>query len=758
MKNRLKKHLLTFFLLILILFNGKAQPIITIDSLKSSDVPKIGLVLSGGSARGIAHIGVLKVMEECGIIPDYITGTSMGSIIGALYALGYTPGEIEKMVLDMDWVKMFSDEMSYQEIDILWKQEYPELPLRMSFTDWDRPTLPNGIIQGHQVLNLLQQLTWKSNLYSSFDEFPIPFRCVATDLVTGKPIVFSKGNLALAVRSSISLPSIFAPVKIDSMILVDGGILKNYPILECKEMGAEIIIGSLTGFEGDKNPENIKTLLDILTRTAILQSIKEANELIPLLNVHIIPEVTSILPDNYLRGAELIRLGEKAARDPKIYNALIEIGKKQNNSRKRIKMDQDTPVKIDEIQIMGTSKVTPNTIHFLCNIEPGMEVTSKLLNEAVDKLYHILRFKLVHYSLKKENNKSVLVFHFIDKEDRLIELGLNLSGIEGPALLAKVKFYDLFLPSSLLKINLAVSGFPKIQLHYEVLPFKGKRMGIYTDFFLNRSKMPNVIRNENNESYTLGFYNSNNFNVKIGSRIRLWSKGMIDLSIGRNYYGVSFKDGMQYVFEVNNLKYSEYYTLAHFQINSLDNFFYPTKGTYLSTYVKQVAGAHMSEALQNEYPEGLPKFNVIVKFDFQHYFKIRHISIIPHLSAGINSKTPFFTERFIIGGMVFQNRINEISMMGLKQGYVLTNGYSKVGFNFQYQFYNNFFAHTGVESLLFFNQNTTVLPENIDSFFMITGWHLGIGVTTPVGPIRIVYGRLFNSKEDSWTLNLGFPF
>lgn len=758
MKNTTFKRLsLVLYLLISLCF-VRAQDTITSIADTSLTTPKIGLILSGGSARGLAHIGVLKVMEECGVYPDYITGTSMGSIIGALYALGYSPDDIEKMVLDMDWVTMFSDEMTYKDIDIFWKHDYPELPLKMSLSFNEPPTLPNGVIQGHKVLSLLQDLTWRSNLYHSFDSFPIPFRCVATDLITGKPIVFDKGNLALAVRSSMSLPSIFAPVKMDSMILVDGGILRNYPILECKEMGADILIGSLTGYEGDHNPENIKTFIDILTRSAILQSIKEANELIPLLDVHIVPDVTQILPENFLKGAELIRLGEEAARDPQIYNALQKIGQLQKRPKKRVKMDQKSPIKIDEIRIDGTNKISLNTIHYLCNIEPGMEIDNQQLQVAVDKLYHILRFKQVHYSIFVENDKHILVFHFIDKEDQFLELGLNLSGIEGPGLMVRAKFFDLLLPSSLMKLNIGISEYPKLQFNYEYIPFKGKRAGLYADLFLNRSQMPNIVRDENNNVFTLGFFYSNNFNVKLGSRIRLWKNGVLDLSFGRNYYGVSFKDGMQYLFEINKLQYSEFYSTVNFNINSLNNPFYPTKGSYLNTFVKQVYGGKISNALSLLYPEGLAKYNVILKLDFRHYFNIQNFTIYPSLSAGFSLNTPFLTERFIIGGMEFQNKMNEVTMMGIQKGHILTNGFAKAGVTLQYMFYRNFFVHGGAEAVSFFNPNTTVLPEEIEKLYVLSGWHVGIGVTTPIGPIRIIYGHLFDSQENSWTVNLGIPF
>lgn len=753
----LKSILATLFISLLS-FCSEAQSYLTTDSVPHSDIPKVGLVLSGGTARGIAHIGVLKVMEECGIVPDYITGTSMGAIIGGLYALGYSADEIEKMVYEMDWIKMFSDEISYKEIDVFWKQEYPELPLKLTFNLWEMPSLPKGVIQGQHVLSTLQQLTWRSNLYESFDQFPIPFKCVAADIVSGDPVFFASGNLALAIRSSMSLPSIFAPVKMDGKILVDGGVLCNYPILKCKEMGAEILIGSLTGYEGDKNPNNIKTFVDILTRSAILHSIKEAKNQIPLLDVNIVPDVTTISAENFLKAPELIKIGEAAARDPLIYAQLQEIGRKQSHRKIEDQKYKNTPIRVDEIQIVGTKKISLNTLESLCDLKPGMEVTDTLLNKAVNKLYHLLRFKLVYYNFSLQNEKQILIFNFIDKDDHQIELGLNYTTYEGPGLMVRAKFWDLLLPSSLLKINVGISSTPKILLNYEILPSKGRKMSFYVDLFLNRAKLPYVFRNENNDIFTLGYFYSNNFNIKFGSRIRLWDAGTVDMSIGRNYYGVSFKEGMQYLFEIDKLKYSAFFAVIHFKINTLDNPYFPRKGTWISTYIKQVVGAKMSKDLDVEHPGGLSPLNLMAKLDIEHYFKIHRFTIAPSISIGIHSHTPFLTERFIIGGLELQNRVNGVSMSGITQGHILSNSYAKAGLNFQYVIYNNIFLQTGADGFLFFDKSTTTFPEDYDDFIFLTGWNLGVGVTTPIGPLKLSYSRLIGFNEHSWTLNAGFPF
>jgi hypothetical protein len=166
----------------------------------------------------------------------------------------------------------------------------------------------------------------------------------------------------------------------------------------------------------------------------------------------------------------------------------------------------------------------------------------------------------------------------------------------------------------------------------------------------------------------------------------------------------------------------------------------------------------MSNALSMEYPDGLSPINIAVKFDFQHYFKIKDLTIAPNFSIGANSHKPFLTERFIIGGLEFTNRLNEISMSGVQQGHILTNGYAKAGLTFQYVFFKNIFLQTGTDGLIFFDKLNTALPENFDDFFLLAAWHVGLGVTTPIGPLKLSYSRLIGFNEDAWTLNAGFPF
>jgi NTE family protein len=199
-----------------------AQSIDSSVILKQIKRPNTGLALSGGGAKGLANIGLLKVLEKCGICPDNISGTSMGSIVGGLYSIGYTADEIESLIKKVDWSVLLSDKITWKEVGIFHKDLYPGYPLKFIFNKGQKPSLPSGMIQGQNIHAMLSKLEWVSIKYKTFDDFPIPFRCVASDIMTGQPIVFKDGNLADAMRTSMSITTIFSPVIMDSLLPTDG--------------------------------------------------------------------------------------------------------------------------------------------------------------------------------------------------------------------------------------------------------------------------------------------------------------------------------------------------------------------------------------------------------------------------------------------------------------------------------------------------------------------------------------------------------
>jgi len=239
----------------------------------SQERPKVAVVLSGGGAKGIAHVGFLKVMEQAGIVPDMILGTSMGSIVGGLYSIGFTPDSIEKMMEQQDWELILGNKVGLRQINMEEKREYDkfiaEFPLKGIV-----PQLPKGVIKGHELELLFEKLTWTAAGDTNFDNFNIPFRCVAVDMLSGEPYIFKSGQLSVAMRASMSIPTIMEPVKYRGMLLVDGGLINNFPVDVAKEMGADIIIGVYVGGQL-KDEEELNSVFSLLTQSSLMASIND---------------------------------------------------------------------------------------------------------------------------------------------------------------------------------------------------------------------------------------------------------------------------------------------------------------------------------------------------------------------------------------------------------------------------------------------------------------------------------------------------
>ena len=257
--------LLKALLLVFLLFNP-----ICVWKSTAQDKPKIGLVLSGGGAKGLAHIGILKSLEKAGITPDYITGTSMGAIIGGLYAMGYTADEIKSIALEADWGELLSNKSSLNEVVMEEKDYYDRYIAELNINGY-KLELPKGLIQGQKLSNLLLNVTRPVHNINDFSQLPIPFACVAADIETGQKVVLNSGSLARSMRASMAIPTVFTPVEIDGQLLVDGGILRDFPVEENLEMGADYIIGVFVGNQLLSKDE-LKSPLDVLNQATFIHA------------------------------------------------------------------------------------------------------------------------------------------------------------------------------------------------------------------------------------------------------------------------------------------------------------------------------------------------------------------------------------------------------------------------------------------------------------------------------------------------------
>ena len=273
---------------------------------------KIGLVLQGGAALGLAHIGVLQWLEEHRIPIDYVAGTSMGGLVGGMYATGNSPAGIRKLVDGIDWDTVLRGEVPYGDLSFRRKQDAEDFPNGLSFGIKEGIRFPEGFNSGHQVGLILDQVALPYSNIKSFDQLPIPFACVGTDLVNNKAHTFRDGDLSVALRSTMSLPGIFTPVRANGTVYVDGGLLDNLPVDVARQMGADITIAvnlQSRDLKADEPLSSVGVLgrsISVVIEANVLRSMQQADILIPVP----LQEYSGM---DYKKGAEIIKIGYEAA-------------------------------------------------------------------------------------------------------------------------------------------------------------------------------------------------------------------------------------------------------------------------------------------------------------------------------------------------------------------------------------------------------------------------------------------------------------
>ncbi len=328
--------------------------------------PKIGLVLGGGGAFGLAHIGVLTTLEELQIPIDYIGGTSMGSIIAGMYASGMSPAEIEKSLINLNWWDILKDKSSYEYLDYRRKIDSDRYFMNLEFgLKNEKVTFSPGMAYGQKLNNVLETFTINSIGITDFDHLNIPYRAVATDLPSGTSVALKSGNLATAMRASMAVPGAFTPVRIKDQVLVDGGILNNIPVDVVKEMGADIIIAVDVGKSSYENGQqsDFRSLGDVVGRTYALMQRPDQQKQLDKADLVIAPDLTGASPSSFHMGDTIIPAGRKTSLEMTKKLSIYSADKKTydvflNKQRKK----RNTADSVHEINILGNVKVSDRVI------------------------------------------------------------------------------------------------------------------------------------------------------------------------------------------------------------------------------------------------------------------------------------------------------------------------------------------------------------------------------------------------------------
>ena len=380
----------------------------------------IGLALGGGGAKGGAHIGVLRKLEELQIPIDYIAGTSMGAIVAGFYASGMSPDEIDEFMLSIDWWDLLDDQSSRRDMPFRRKEEDrrymsgSEVGLRGY-----KFRLPSSLSSGQKMNNLFVKTTSHVAGIESFDALNIPFRCVATDLPTASAIILDKGNLAKAVRASMAVPGMFAPIPIDDYILVDGGLLNNIPVDVVKDMGADVVIAVDVSGAGDwsASDKSFSSVGEILNQTYLIMQRAEQDKKLLLADAIISPDTSEFGAGDFHKATGVIPTGYEATELKRDELAKYAVGKDEYSefiAQQRVKESPD--VIIETVSVVGNDGVDTRTILSCISIETNKPIDYKQLDRDIARIYALGGFEYVIYNLVQRENSDLYDVKFIAKE------------------------------------------------------------------------------------------------------------------------------------------------------------------------------------------------------------------------------------------------------------------------------------------------------------------------------------------------------
>ncbi|BAN49684.1 patatin-like phospholipase family protein [Metapseudomonas resinovorans] len=572
--------------------------------------PRVGLVLSGGAARGLTHIGVLKALEEQGIKVDAIAGTSMGAVIGGLYAAGYKVDELERIATEMDWQQALSDDPPRQEVPFRRKQDDRDFLVkqRLSFRDDGSLGLPLGVIQGQNLALLLESLLVHTSDTRDFDQLAIPFRAVATDIVTGEKVVFRRGHLPQAIRASMSIPAVFAPVEVNGRLLVDGGMVDNIPVDVAREMGVDRVIVVDIGTPLRSRKE-MNTVVDVLNQSVTLMTRTNSEAQLATLrptDVLIQPSLAGYAATDFGHTREMIDAGYRATQI--LATRLAEVrpqagGHDQELVSARLPSER-TPV-IRTILIENDSKIGDAVIRRYIRQPLGEPLDLDRLQSDMSTLYGLDYFEQVQYRVVKRKDGNALVINARGKRagTDYLRLGLNLSDdMRGDSA------FNLGASYRMNGINtLGAEWLTRVQI--------GDHQKLYTEFYqpLDAGSRyfvaPYLTGEAQNveaalDDAVLAEYRVERYGYGINLGRQIANNGEIRFGIGQAWGEADVKIGDP---DLPSFSFNEGYYEAKYSFDTLDNVDFPHEGEDISLTLRQYDPSLDSDARYRQWSFSLDK-------------------------------------------------------------------------------------------------------------------------------------------------------
>ncbi len=712
-----------------------------------SQRPKLGLVLSGGAAKGMAHIGVLKVLEEAGIVPDIITGTSMGGIIGGLYAIGYDAQTMEEIVLSQDWDKVLSDRIPLNEVIYEEKVYFENSLVELPIENW-RVKVPSGLVRGQQISKLLTELTIPAHHIRDFHQLPVPFECIGSDIIKGQPVVLNNGYLPDALRASMAIPTAFTPIMRDSFLLVDGGLLNNFPVREALAMGADVIIGVYTGARRAEL-ETLNTLTGVITQALFLPGIQDAERGIPLCNIFIEPDLNGYAAQNFKSTDSIIVRGETAARAQfaqlkALADSLNQLGPPPSITP----LPHQDSICIDRVSVIGNKSFSGSNIIGDFGILPLEQVTPALLSERVNSLYGTNYYELVDYRLFSNiDNNNELLIKVREKSPISLLAAINYDTYSEAGFLASMILRNWITTASRLVVTGKIAS--NYRFNFEFLKYIGKTntTALFAHMQFNRDEIPIFRNGLRNEEFAI-FDNP----IDLGIQKRLGRNTLIGGGFQRENLRFRPRAGDDVPFD--KLAYRNYNAFGFLKLNTLDRNIFPTSGTELSVNIKHLRNNRFR--VTGISPGLVPKDSI---FAFQPYTKLmftassylklhKRASLVVHPFMGmILNPNNTFGDFFLLGAPDALNR-RALPFHGLKPNEIVAQNVFGLGVGYQYFLRDNLMTAFDVNAG-FYNQ-PNVISNNFANrdYQSIVGASVTLGYNSFIGPVKVTFSVPVQAEGD----------
>lgn len=539
--------------------------------------PKVVLVLSGGGAKGIAHIPTLQALDSLGIVPDLILGTSMGSIVGGLYATGYSGDSIASIAKTANWDDLLGGSILLSDVSVEEKSEFKRYLIDFNVEN-GKPKVSTGIINDQNLREFLSVLTYPVYSINDFDKLPIPFRAIATDIVNGKEVVMDKGSLMLAMRSSMAIPSVFKPVPYEGTLLVDGGVLNNFPTDIAKEMGADIIIGSDVG--GGMSPiEELDNIPTILFQAGMLNSnLKNPkNRTYCTILIDHTPNLTYSTGD-FENNKEIYEQGKIGTNTQ--MDGLIALAKQLKPFKSKPHKLPQVPkkFKLDSICYAGISDANLDLVKARANINTNTEYTTDDLVKSVNQAMGTQIFEQITFNSLGIEGKKAIELKAFEKSRHQVKASLHYDTYRGVGLVTNYTGRNVVGKSSRLLLSLDVAEQPRLRLQYQKNFSKLKTWWWRSEFFAERLKKRIFIDGNNADNMRSKLYQ---FDNEINKNINSFNS-YVGLGIDYQYTNLKPINDPEYnnnILDLENYKFNNVELYAKYMFNNMNHVFYATKGT-----------------------------------------------------------------------------------------------------------------------------------------------------------------------------------